>query len=172
MTGPESRMPDLVDTVVEDDRWHGIAKQADRACRAALAFLNLPPDAYEIALLACDDTRIAALNTQFRQKAQPTNVLSWPTDDLAPEADGDEPYLPPDPRPGETLGLGDIAIAYDTCAREAADQGKSFDQHVTHLLVHGCLHLLGYDHVREKDAARMEALEVAILAKLGIADPY
>ena len=70
------------------------------------------------------------------------------------------------------MALGDIAIAYDTCAREAGAQGKAFGHHVTHLLVHGCLHLLGFDHIDETEAAEMEALEVEILGKLGISDPY
>jgi probable rRNA maturation factor len=70
------------------------------------------------------------------------------------------------------LELGDIALAYDTCLREARAEGKSLNDHVTHLVVHGCLHLLGYDHIRPRDAARMERLEAEILAKLGVADPY
>ncbi len=74
---------------------------------------------------------------------------------------------------GEPLELGDIAIAFETCAREAAEQGKDFDAHVTHLLVHGTLHLLGYDHIDDKDAGLMEGLEVEILGNLGgISNPY
>ena len=161
-------MPDLVDTVIEDDRWQavGLAKLAEKACKATLRDLDLDPGEHEIALLGCDDARIAALNADFRGKPVPTNVLSWPSEDLTPDDDGGDPLEP------EDAELGDIAIAYDTCTREAADQGKPFADHVTHLLVHGCLHLLGYDHVSDKDAARMEGLEVQILAKLGIQDPY
>jgi probable rRNA maturation factor len=167
-------MPDLVETVIEDANWTALdlGRRAEISCRAVLAELDLPADDYAIALLGCDDDRIAALNARFRGKAQPTNVLSWPADDLAAEADGDEPFLPPEPDNGDPLDLGDIAIAWPTCAREASEQAKPLEDHVTHLLVHGCLHLLGYDHVRDKDAALMEGLEVAILAKLGIADPY
>lgn len=161
-------MPELVDTVFEDDRWQvfGLAALAETACAATLRNLDLDPADFEIALLACDDARIAALNADFRNKPVPTNVLSWPSEDLAPEEEGGQPYGPEDSE------LGDIAIAFDTCSREAEDQGKPFADHVTHLLVHGCLHLLGYDHVLDKDAARMEALEVQILAKLGVQDPY
>ena len=124
-----------------------------------------------MSLLACDDARIANLNADFRDKPAPTNVLSWPEEDLSPDTAGGVPSAPT-PDPTGTFGLGDIAIAYDTCAREAAEQGKPLAAHVTHLLVHGTLHLLGYDHVRDPDATRMEALEVEILGKLGLPDPY
>ncbi|SIO55472.1 probable rRNA maturation factor [Rhodovulum sp. ES.010] len=164
----------IVEIVCEDPRWEaaGLEAVAGRAAEAALAYLGLDPDACEIAVLACDDARIAVLNAEFRGKPAPTNVLSWPAEELAPEEDGAAP-LPPSPElPGMDIALGDIAIAYDTCAREAEAQGISFDAHVTHLVVHGCLHLLGYDHTRPQDAALMERREVEILAKLGVADPY
>ncbi len=125
----------------------------------------------ELSVLACDDARISILNADFRDKPTPTNVLSWPEEDLSPVLDGAAPELPR-PNPAGAISLGDIAIAYDTCAREAAEQGKPFVAHVTHLLVHGTLHLLGYDHIRDRDATRMEALEVEILGKLGVPDPY
>ncbi|WP_415921586.1 rRNA maturation RNase YbeY [Tateyamaria sp. SN6-1] len=125
----------------------------------------------EVSVLGCDDARITVLNGTFREKPKPTNVLSWPEADLAPGTDGADPQAPA-PGPDGTHTLGDIAIAYDTCAREAEAQGKPFADHVTHLLVHGTLHLLGYDHMRPRDAARMEALEVKILGKLGVPDPY
>jgi probable rRNA maturation factor len=83
--------------------------------------------------------------------------------------------VPEAPEPGEAEdpeSLGDIAIAFETCARESEEQGKPMADHVTHLIVHGVLHLLGYDHVEEEDAAVMEALEVRILASLGVSDPY
>jgi probable rRNA maturation factor len=151
------------DVGIEDDRWSaaGLEALADRAFGAVAAAHGWGEGLYEAALLGCDDARIAALNAQFREKPAATNVLSWPA--LAYDA---PTYLPKDPE------LGDIAIAYETCAREAADQGKPFEHHVSHLLVHGLLHLVGYDHETEQDAARMEAKEREILAKLGIADPY
>ncbi|TCM77603.1 rRNA maturation RNase YbeY [Rhodovulum steppense] len=163
-----------VEIVFEDDRWAkaGLAPLAEDACAAALAHLGLDPDACEISLLACDDARIAGLNAEFRGKPAPTNVLSWPAEDLAAEEDGDAPHPPERPPEGMPTELGDIAIAYETCAREACEQGISFHHHVTHLVIHGCLHLLGYDHIRPQDAALMEGLEVEILAKLGVADPY
>lgn len=160
-----------VELVIEDERW--IAAELDLlAGQAALAVTDhlslTPPDGevFEVSLLACDDTRIAALNGDFRKNPAPTNVLSWPSEDRATDQPGGAPHPPSGPE------LGDIAIAYDTCQREAAAQGKKFPAHVTHLLVHGILHLLGYDHIDDKDAALMEGLEVEILGKMGISDPY
>jgi len=162
----------MIDIVLDDPRWQGAGLEplADRALSGVRDALDLP-DGVEVALLGCDDARIAALNADFRAKSRPTNVLSWPATDLAPAEDGDAPRAPT-PDPDGTLPLGDIAIAYDTCQREAVEQGKPLADHVAHLLVHGLLHLLGYDHIRSKDADRMEALEVKILGKLGIPDPY
>lgn len=167
-------MPDLVEVVVEDDRWQaaGLPALAERAARATLAQLGLAPEGFEIALLACDDARIAALNADFRGKAGPTNVLSWPAEARAPARSGAAPALPEPGTPDDPAFLGDLALAYDTCAREAAAAGRSLADHAAHLVVHGVLHLLGYDHIRARDAALMERLEVAILARLGVADPY
>jgi probable rRNA maturation factor len=163
-----------VEIALEDPRWRAldIAALARRAAAATLAELGLDPAAHEISVLACDDARIATLNAEFRGKALPTNVLSWPAWDLAAETDGAAPDLPAPDLPGEPAALGDIALAWETCAREAAEQDKELSAHVLHLLVHGCLHLLGYDHIRQKDADLMEGLEVRILASLGVADPY
>lgn len=160
-----------IDLIIEDARWTdaGLEARAETAVRAALAHLGYDPDAWEIALLACDDARIAVLNADFRAKPQPTNVLSWPSDERGAETDGAAPE-PPDP--GEGPELGDLAIAYETCAREAADAGIPFGDHVSHLIVHGTLHLLGYDHTRDQDAELMERIEVEILASLGIPNPY
>lgn len=166
----------LTDTLVEDDRWDALRIDAlvERAARATLAHLGIAREGLEIAVMACDDARIAVLNADFRGKPQATNVLSWPAYDLAPEAPGMPPDLPPlpgadDPEPES---LGDIAIAFDICLREAAAAEKRPEDHVTHLIVHGVLHLLGYDHIRDADATLMEAQECEILGKLGIADPY
>jgi probable rRNA maturation factor len=158
-----------VDVVVEGGGWDEATLQAlaDGAVTATLSRLGLG-GGHEVAILACDDARIAALNADFRGKPVPTNVLSWPSDERGAGVDGEEPE-PPDPDDSE---LGDIAIAWETCGREAADFGRPFDHHVTHLLVHATLHLLGYDHMRPKDAELMEGLEVEILATLGVPDPY
>ena len=158
-----------IDLLIEDTRWSALEPLAQRACDAALAHLGLDPSAFEISVLACDDTRIAALNADFRQKGAPTNVLSWPSDERGAQQDGDMPEPPQLPMDAE---LGDIAISYDTCAREAAEGGMPFQDHVTHLMVHATLHLLGFDHERDRDAALMEGLEVEILGKLDIRDPY
>lgn len=106
----------------------------------------------EISVLLTDDAHIRVLNRDYRVKDKATNVLSFPQD---------EPEM-----------LGDIILAYETVMREAAEQGKTFEAHLTHLLVHGCLHLLGYDHEEDDEAEEMEALEVEILAGLGVNNPY
>ncbi|MFZ7091933.1 rRNA maturation RNase YbeY [Primorskyibacter sp. 2E233] len=157
----------LTDTIIEDERWQaaGLEALAETAATAVLAHLDID-EAFEIAVLGCDDARIAALNADFRDKPQPTNVLSWPSEDLSAEEPGGKPLLP------EMEELGDIAIAYQTCEREAQEQGKPFQAHVTHLIVHAVLHLLGYDHISDADATLMEGIEVEILGKLGLPDPY
>jgi probable rRNA maturation factor len=164
----------LTDTLIEDPRWQeaGLEALAETAAAATLAHLGLTPQDWEIAVLACDDARIATLNAEFRDKPTPTNVLSWPATDHAVDTPGASPDKPPQGGDEGPQHLGDIAIAYDTCAREAAAQGKPMADHVTHLMVHGVLHLLGYDHIRDEDATLMEATEVAILGKLGLSDPY
>ncbi|KGM50271.1 rRNA maturation RNase YbeY [Pseudooceanicola atlanticus] len=161
----------VIDCIIEDERWTalGLEDLAERAARETLAHLGLDPADFEIALLACDDTRIAELNTEFRDKPTPTNVLSWPSDERGMEDPGAVPDLPD---PGPDSELGDIAIAWETCDREAREAGKSAQDHATHLIVHAVLHLLGYDHVRDLDATLMEQVEVAILGKMGLPDPY
>ena len=133
---------------------------------------RLPATGFSISLMGCDDARIAVLNADFRGKPQPTNVLSWPSEERGAEFVGEAPEPPEPGDPEDPESLGDIAIAYETCAREAEEQGKPMPDHVTHLIVHGVLHLLGYDHIEDEDAAVMEALEVRILASLGVSDPY
>ncbi len=164
----------LTDTIVEDDRWSTIDLPAlsEAAARAALNHLGLDPAGYEIAVLGCDDARIATLNAGFRGRTAPTNVLSWPAWDLSAEAEGGRPDAAPEPEVDDPESLGDIAIAWDTCAREAEQAGKPLADHVSHLVVHGVLHLLGYDHERDGDATLMEGHETAILGKMGIDDPY
>ena len=161
-------MPEVVEPVVEDPRWEaaGIAAVAERAARAALVAVARDPELHEIGLLACDDARIAALNADFRGKAVPTNVLSWPAFD---------PPVPEEPPglPGEgPLFLGDIALAWETCAREAEAAGIPLADHAAHLVVHATLHLLGHDHEEDAAAGTMEAIETKALATMGIADPY
>ncbi|WP_316015450.1 rRNA maturation RNase YbeY [Roseobacter sp. HKCCA0434] len=161
-----------LDIVIEDDRWEKLplARLADAATRLALTAARAP-EGYEIVLMACDDARIAALNAEFRGKAKPTNVLSWPAHDLAPLSPGEAPALPPPPD-GFDDALGDMALAYETCIGEAREQGKSVEDHLTHLILHATLHLLGYDHETPEDAALMEGIETRALASIGVADPY
>ncbi|MDO5705609.1 MAG: rRNA maturation RNase YbeY [Paracoccus sp. (in: a-proteobacteria)] len=155
----------VADTVIEDERWEtaGLPMLADRAVRATLNWLGTGG---EVVVLGCGDPRIAALNADFRGKPQATNVLSWPSSPPERPAPGAAPILPDEDE------LGDVAIAYDTCMAEAAAQGKAPADHVTHLLIHAVLHLVGYDHETDPDAETMESAERAILATLGIADPY
>jgi probable rRNA maturation factor len=144
------------------------------AARAAAAALGRTPHAelatgaalVEISVRLTDDAEVRTLNAQYRQKDKPTNVLSFPM--IQPDlletvtANSDD---------GEVL-LGDIVLAFETCAREAQEKGASLADHATHLIVHGTLHLLGYDHMVEDEAEAMEAIEIETLASLGIADPY
>jgi probable rRNA maturation factor len=167
-------MEQLVDTVIEDARWEGfdLPTVATRACKAALAHLGLPVQGFTLCLMGCDDAHIATLNADFRGKPTPTNVLSWPSEERAAEYAGELPE-PPEAGPADDPeNLGDIAIAWETCAAEAEAAGKPMGDHVTHLVIHGLLHLLGYDHIDDLDATLMETTETRILETLGVSDPY
>ncbi len=167
-------MDPIVEIVIEDPRWEefGLTALAEPAALATLAALNLGLVGFTLCIMACDDARIATLNADFRGKPQPTNVLSWPSDERAADMPGTAPAAPEPGPADDPESLGDIAIAYDTCKAEAAAQGKPMADHVTHLVVHGILHLLGYDHINDADGDLMEATEVRILATLGVSDPY
>jgi probable rRNA maturation factor len=128
-----------------------------RAITQAAEMTGATADPCALAVMLCDDAAMRELNGRWRRRREPTNVLSFPAAD--PGRDG-------------TGTLGDIAIAYETTAREAQAEGKVFPDHLAHLAVHGFLHLLGYDHQSETQARVMERLEASILARLGIADPY
>lgn len=144
-----------VDIVAGCELWRG----HETALSEALAHAaGMEGAAGEVALLLGDDVAIAKLNHEFRGKEGPTNVLSFPP---AVASAGAEPRF-----------LGDIALAAETIAAEAEFQGKSFRNHAVHIVVHGFLHLLGYDHQQAADAEAMEARERAILASIGIDDPY
>ena len=151
-----------VDVVIGSAQWRGkpkIAATVRRAIRTAarLAAKSGSTSRAELAILLTNDSAIRALNHDWRKRNAPTNVLSFPANPL------------PGRRPRH---LGDIVIAYETVAREAKAEKKSFDRHLVHLAVHGYLHLLGHDHANDREARKMERLEVAILAKLGLPDPY
>jgi probable rRNA maturation factor len=133
-----------------------------RAIEAAASMVENDVADAELAVMLTDDAGIRTLNNNWRKIDKPTNVLSFPALQLegAPKP-GDAPRM-----------LGDIAIAYETTRREADDEQKLFDHHLSHLAVHGFLHLMGYDHENDADAEEMEALERQVLAQLGIPDPY
>lgn len=136
---------------------------AARALDAACQTLGLDCAASEVSLLFCDDARIRDLNGEWRGKDAPTNVLSFPAVDLTPDLLVSTP-LPP--------VLGDIVLARETIMREAELENRPVDHHLAHLIVHGFLHLLGYDHEDDDEAELMEGHERRILAGLAIADPY
>ncbi|MFN4140668.1 rRNA maturation RNase YbeY [Aestuariivirga sp.] len=148
---------------VEDESWRellGLEDLALRAAAAALAGAGKALGEGEVALLFTSDSAVAELNAEWRGKAGATNVLSFPS---APDM--------PVPA-GERRPLGDIVLAHGVIAREAREQGKTLHAHTSHLIVHGVLHLLGYDHEDEQEALDMERLETGILKGLGIPDPY
>lgn len=158
---------------IDDPRWsaQNLKPLTEEAVAGTLAHFGLDVETCEIAVLACDDAQIAELNSDFRGKPVATNVLSWPAEDLAATEPGAQPALPEADFTGE-IPLGDIAIAYETCTREASAAKKPLADHLRHLIVHGVLHLLGYDHIRDLDATVMEGLEVEILGNMGLDDPY
>ena len=159
-----SNLP-ITDVLVTADCWQ-VEPEAEaviqRAIAAAAELVDEDVAESEIAVMLTDDPGIRTLNANWRGIDKPTNVLSFP----ALQAEGDR-------KPGEAPRmLGDIAIAYQTLRREADEEDKPFDHHLSHLAVHGFLHLIGYDHEEDDEAEDMEALEREILAQLGIPDPY
>ncbi|MES2027851.1 MAG: rRNA maturation RNase YbeY [Pseudomonadota bacterium] len=134
-----------------------------RAIEAAAAMIDTDTADAELAIMLTDDAGIRTLNQNWRGIDKPTNVLSFPA--LQPPEGADEPDDMP-------RMLGDIAIAYETTRREADEEDKTFANHLSHLAIHGFLHLVGYDHEKDDEAEEMEALEREILATLGIPDPY
>lgn len=157
---PKRRM--MLDLVYASPLWTQRRATTAVLRQAGDAVLTAHPDMtrsrYQATVMLADDAELRRLNAQFRNKDQATNVLSFPSGQ---------------PEEGRgTLFLGDIAIGFETVVREAGRDGKSVQNHLVHLLVHGLLHLIGYDHLTSDDAEEMEALEVEILATLDIPDPY
>ncbi len=168
-------MDNVVDVVIDDDHWNmfDMEEMASRALDAVATKLDLVNGPYELSILACDDARIANLNTEFRGKYTPTNVLSWPAHELQPAVAGGKPDALPLADFGDPfVNIGDIAISFQTCQKEAEAAGIETKHHITHLLVHGILHLLGYDHETDADAEMMETLEIDLLDTMGIGNPY
>lgn len=148
---------------VEGGDWPGesqLEALSIRAVATAADMIDEELGGRELSLLFTDDATIAGLNRDWRGKPKPTNVLSFPAVEIE------------QPAGKMAVPLGDIVFGYETVAKEAAEAGLTLADHITHLLVHGLLHLLGYDHEKHAAAMAMEQLETAILARLGIADPY
>ncbi len=147
-----------LDITIDDKDWKTVANLRKLTRRAIVA--ALPDDDVSVSVLFTGDARILELNRDWRGKASATNVLSFPVSAETPVPDGE-------PRP-----LGDIVLAYGVVAKEAAHHKKPIANHVSHLIVHGLLHLLGYDHENDQDAEAMEGHEAKILKQLGIENPY
>ena len=150
---------------VEDERWNaitGFSELIPGLAEATLAAVDLAPEAHAVSIALMSDSEIHSLNKTFRGKDAPTNVLSFPS---APAIRLLKNHEGP-------VFLGDVALAYETVVREAAEQEKPALNHAAHLVVHGVLHLAGFDHETDADAGRMEAAERLILGKFGIPDPY
>lgn len=142
------------DVVRESERWPDKSVLGEYALRVASVLRDLTSG--QITFVFIDDAAMQLLNKEWRGKDTPTNVLSFP--------DGDDHE--------GTIHLGDVIVAYETLTREADEAGIAFEDHLIHLLLHGSLHLLGYDHDNETEAKAMEHLEIRLLANLGIKDPY
>lgn len=155
--------------IVEHDGWPDCRDLCLRAVDAALAAVRrtappgtVPDGDLDVSLVLSDDATVQDLNKTWRDQDRPTNVLSFPA------YDPDQPDTPK----GAPVLLGDIVLAFETCAAEAERDGIGLDDHLAHLVIHGFLHLLGYDHQTDTQADAMESLETAILAAMGIANPY
>ena len=161
---PLSALP-ITEVLVVADCWQAepdAEAVVHRAIAAAAESVDADVGDAELAVMLTDDAGIRTLNSNWRGIDKPTNVLSFPAlQPTGPVGPGDAPRM-----------LGDIAIAYQTTRKEADDEQKPFDHHLSHLAVHGFLHLIGYDHENDADADEMESLETEILAQLGIPDPY
>lgn len=164
----DERMRPTVAIAMPCRAWLGAVPAVRRVCRraaiAALAAAQTRLAESEISMMLTDDATIADLNRRYRGRDAPTDVLSFANPDL-------QPGTPPRAGAAPAL-LGDVVVAFETASADAAQDGKSLSDHLTHLVVHGVLHLLGYDHEDEGDARSMETLEVSVLAGLGIDNPY
>ena len=156
----------LVEVIIASPKWRSHPRAAPLVRKAIATAANVASTPHaELAIVLTNDSAIRALNDRWRKRNAPTNVLSFPAK---------KPTKKAAKKRGDNVPrqLGDIVIAFETTAREAAAEGKTFEHHLVHLAVHGFLHLLGYDHATDRDAKEMERLEVDILARLHVPDPY
>jgi probable rRNA maturation factor len=165
-----ARVAPAIDILVESPLWkaqRSVKAMLERAIRETAAMAATSGG--ELAIVLTDDSAIRALNRDWRGKDQPTNVLSFPAQAaFHPRQPAGRTAAPR----GRPRLLGDIVIAYETVAREALAEHRPFRHHLAHLAVHGFLHLLGHDHATEAEAEAMEALEIAVLARLDVPNPY
>ena len=174
MTASTTRQLDISFSLEAGD-WEAAVTDVERlveaAARAAFEAAEQPEildgAPAEMSLVLADDALVQTLNRDYRDKDKPTNVLSFA---LLDDLEDTDDVLARDE--GMPILIGDVILAFETVQREAREQGKSVEDHLTHLVIHGVLHLLGYDHQSDPDADRMERLETSILARMGIADPY
>ncbi|MEP3198481.1 MAG: rRNA maturation RNase YbeY [Lentilitoribacter sp.] len=165
---PENSIELAIDIAVDSDKWTDIDAVDIIAHKSSATVMNwleakeaitFPHIPMELSLLLTDDASIQEINSKWRRQDKATNVLSFPTKEIEV---GETP-LPL---------LGDIIFAHETILREAGELTKSFEEHLTHLFIHGFLHLLGYDHINDTDAEQMERIETGILLSIGLSDPY
>lgn len=165
---PENTIELAIDIAVDSDRWTDIESIDVLAHKTSATVINwleagekisFPQIPMELSLLLTDDASIKEINAKWRQQDKATNVLSFPTKEIEV---GETP-LPL---------LGDIIFAHETILSESEELTKSFEEHLTHLFIHGFLHLLGYDHIKDTDAEQMERIETGILLSIGLSDPY
>lgn len=159
-----------IDLIVDDDRWAQgeLAPLIQDAAQHTFRSVGFQHNV-ELSVMLCADAKVQQLNADFRNQDKPTNVLSFPQLEIKElENIKNKPYI----NEKFPIMLGDIAIAYETTFNEAKEQQKPFINHVVHLFVHGLLHLLGYDHIEDDEAAEMEGLEVKILHEFKIPNPY
>lgn len=163
MNMPASKFYEI-DIIAEEDAWNNAIKNVtiivENAIKAVLENQNLLAKIQEVSVVLTNDDMIKSLNQNYRGKEKATNVLSFPQT-IREELDNEEYII-----------LGDIVVAFETVKKEAAEQNKKLSDHLIHMLVHGCLHLLHYDHISDKDAEVMENLEIKILNQLGLKNPY
>ena len=165
-----------INILINDLRWSKTKLQdtCERSFGLAMSVsdeMNFNP---EVSILACNDKEICELNEKFRGQNSPTNILSWPEYELKSEIPGQPPRKMKAvvEEASRLTFIGNLAISFDRCSTESKESEITFDDHMTHILLHGCLHLLGFDHQNDLDANLMEGMEINLLSSIGIKNPY